>query len=65
MCSRVPPETAVPPVLGKENEMKKFFVVLVAFAMIMGLAACAQQTAAEPAAEEAAAEAEAPVAEEA
>ena len=45
--------------------MKKFFVVLVALSMVMGLAACAQTAAEEPAEAEAVVEAEAPAAEEA
>jgi tungstate transport system substrate-binding protein len=42
----VPPETAAPPIFGKEKEMKRLFVVLVAFALILGVAACAQTAAA-------------------
>ena len=67
MCSRVSLETAMPPVLGKENEMKKLFVVLLSVGLILGLAACAQTAAEEPAEAEAVIEeasvAEAPVAE--
>jgi tungstate transport system substrate-binding protein len=46
----VTPETAPPPVFGKENEMKKVFVMCVLSAMVLSFTACAPQTAAPTAA---------------